>query len=485
MNKPATSNKDAAHFCLGSSSSRCLLSICSYIRVKGQGRISAAMQAFIGPLNNRGDQQAAVPQAVMGISPGSNGHGRGYGLLQPWRFARRPRQSYNTVAGNHRVRVSMKKKCFIIRRSPPAVVGCRNRVNRHGDLTIGFGHGRPVHDAATLSEGMKGWKLVLDVLGIGENGMPNLRPKPLALQAQELEYELFGSSADEDEESDDDESDTQMPSLMASSPYPERGVPFVSDAVRASANFTPKHEADAEQVYLSLHPPIRMPSSDMSGRVDGATANGRAARVTAGSLTDDHDTGTPEPQAVDVSAGSSGDVPGSSYAGQLLRLRSTFSVVQPPDTYMPRLRNTVMTPVSSTYPQVTTGVGKVSMHIASSRCSMHIVGRCDRYCKAVLPRDRPIDIVTQSMQIAVVRRAWDLHAYKTADIVQQPDSEFMLTHPGGPEFFHTPCRAVLQIWHKPFYLRLMLAAWRQVAALIRLSFYPRGHNRKGKKPRTE
>ena len=93
-------------------------------------------------------------------------------MMQPQKFLKLPRRSYDVTLGNHTVRVHMKKKCFCIRRSPPAVAGCRNPVNKRGDLTVGFGHGRPRQVPATLAQTMKPWKLVLDVLHIGEDGLP-------------------------------------------------------------------------------------------------------------------------------------------------------------------------------------------------------------------------------------------------------------------------------------------------------------------------
>ena len=72
---------------------------------------------------------------------------------------------------SHIIRVAVKKKCFIIRRSPPAVLGCKNKVNRLGDLTIGFGHGRSTRVHATLAQAERAWKLVLSVLGITANDL--------------------------------------------------------------------------------------------------------------------------------------------------------------------------------------------------------------------------------------------------------------------------------------------------------------------------
>ena len=69
--------------------------------------------------------------------------------------------------GPHFIKVDLPKRCFLIKNSPPATAGCRNVVNNKGHLTIGFKHGQ--HRQA--------WKLVLDVLGYGEDGLPLARPR--------------------------------------------------------------------------------------------------------------------------------------------------------------------------------------------------------------------------------------------------------------------------------------------------------------------
>ena len=52
---------------------------------------------------------------------------------------------------------------------------------------------------------------------------------------------------------------------------------------------------------------------------------------------------------------------------------------------------------------------------------------------------------------------------KTA-VICQPDPDEMLTNLADStgRYFHTSCRDLLAIWCRPFYLRLMLAAWRGV-----------------------
>ena len=54
--------------------------------------------------------------------------------------------------------------------------------------------------------------------------------------------------------------------------------------------------------------------------------------------------------------------------------------------------------------------------------------------------------------------------YHAAPIAVQPNPAEMLTNLYWQDhiFFETPCREVVAIWHKPFVLRLLLAAWRQV-----------------------
>ena len=49
-------------------------------------------------------------------------------------------------------------------------------------------------------------------------------------------------------------------------------------------------------------------------------------------------------------------------------------------------------------------------------------------------------------------------------MILQPEYEQMLTNFADPEcrYFRTSCRDIMAIWWRPFYLRLMLAAWRDV-----------------------
>ena len=72
-------------------------------------------------------------------------------------------------------------------------------MNKCGDLTIGFGHGRPARLPATLAQTRQSWKLVLAVLGIGKNDMQT--------NDEALEEELFGCSCGEDSHAEDDDED--------------------------------------------------------------------------------------------------------------------------------------------------------------------------------------------------------------------------------------------------------------------------------------
>ena len=54
--------------------------------------------------------------------------------------------------------------------SPPPTVECRNKVTAGGQLTVGWGNNV-----------RKAWKIVLDVLGLGEDGLPvpqDVQPAP-------------------------------------------------------------------------------------------------------------------------------------------------------------------------------------------------------------------------------------------------------------------------------------------------------------------
>ena len=251
------------------------------------------MAAFIGPLHCCGHQRYAELQAALEMDhsqadeeelrqvfQGGFGYGRGYRLMRPDLFLRSP-HSYNVTLGGKTVHVGKSKKCFVIRKSPPPVAGCRNRVNKRGDLTIGFGHGRRTGTPATLADTRKPWKLVLDVLGIGENdGQTNARG---------LEQELLCSSCDEEGQEDggedSDGTDPEMPGLK------DAELPVWADA----------NERAAERMGLLQ-------------RVAELTADKRAAEVTADNRSGSKAAATPVPQAMEVSAGSSTDVPGSSYA---------------------------------------------------------------------------------------------------------------------------------------------------------------------------
>ena len=184
-------------------------------------------------------------------------------------------------------------------------------MSNRGDLTIGFGHGRPLRSHARLAHTRGPWKLVLEVLGIGDNGLP-INRHPARIEAPEMEDLLFGSFGDEGcDEDSDDESDSQMPALVPAEPY----EPYLSEAMGAWAYRAPMPSFDFEERYFWSRNPFNMPSIEMMRRVAEAIANGRAAEVTAESPTDNHVAAAPEPQAMEVSAGSSNEEPGSSSAG--------------------------------------------------------------------------------------------------------------------------------------------------------------------------
>ena len=217
-------------------------------------------------------------------------------MMRPDLFLRSP-HSYNVTLGGKTVHVGKSKKCFVLRKPPPPVAGCRNRVNKRGDLTIGFGHGRRTGTPATLADTRKPWKLVLDVLGIGENdGQTNARG---------LEQELLCSSCDEEGQEDggedSDGADPEMPGLK------DAELPVWADA----------NERAAERMGL-------LP------KVVGAIGNERAAEVTADNRTGSKVAAAPEPQAVEVSAGSSTDVPGSSYAIPRWQVDENHIILPPP-----------------------------------------------------------------------------------------------------------------------------------------------------------
>ena len=171
------------------------------------------MEHFTGPLSNCGIQRLIELQATLDMDEevpmdhfyaygeaieetfsACYGHGRGFRLMNPKKFTQRPRRAYNEKIGGHIVHIGVKKKCFVIRRSPPAVAACRNRVNRRGDLTIGFGNGRPTRCPASLSQTKKPWKLVLEVLGIFENDL--LKDEPTTqMEGRVLEEEMAVTAA--------------------------------------------------------------------------------------------------------------------------------------------------------------------------------------------------------------------------------------------------------------------------------------------------
>ena len=60
-----------------------------------------------------------------------------------------------------------KKNCFVIMHSPPPTDECRNRIRPTGELTVGCYDDVP-----------QAWKIVLGVVGIGEDGLPVPPPPP-------------------------------------------------------------------------------------------------------------------------------------------------------------------------------------------------------------------------------------------------------------------------------------------------------------------
>ena len=363
-------------------------------------------------LDHAREVEEALEEAVEEV------YGRVYRLMKPAKFLRRPRRSYDVTVGGRKVHVGVKKKCFIIRRSPPPVAGCRNRVNKWGDLTIGFGHGRPTQVPATLAQTKKAWKLVLDVLGIGENDLRRDHPNTHT-EGRGLEEELSGTSCDEgSDEGSGDETDPEMPDLWP-------------------------------------------------------------AEVTAENRNDNHVAASPDPQAMQATAGSSTDVPGNTYVGPFwevgqgpFHFPSATPYLQPADT-------TVHQQVAIRYRQ--------RYALLSTSCSH--TRMATRHLWQVL---FPLQRYTLHSSDQETMRAWTLRAYLAADIAMQPDSAEMITAIVGPDHKDpnlaamtaraSPCRELAAIWHKPFYLRLMLAAWKQVSEENWRASRACGE---AKKPRTE
>ena len=161
------------------------------------------------PMENFYAYQEALEEAFFGCC----GHGRGFRLMKPELFAKRPRRAYNVRIVRHTVQIDVKKKCFVIRKSPPAVAGCRNPVNRQGDLTIGFGAGKPPAFPASMAHTKKPWKLVLEVLGIFENDLLKDEPNTQMEEGSVPEMPDEGYAAGSDNDCSNDDSDPEMPGL--------------------------------------------------------------------------------------------------------------------------------------------------------------------------------------------------------------------------------------------------------------------------------
>jgi len=190
------------------------------------------MTTFAGPLSDCGSQRYIELQAMLDMDEevpmenfyayqealeevffGCCGHGRGFRLMKPELFAKRPRRAYNVRIVRHTVQIDVKKKCFVIRKSPPAVAGCRNPVNRQGDLTIGFGAGKPPAFPASMAHTKKPWKLVLEVLGISENDLLKDEPNTQMEEGPVPEMPDEGYAAGSDNDCSNDDSDPEMPGL--------------------------------------------------------------------------------------------------------------------------------------------------------------------------------------------------------------------------------------------------------------------------------
>ena len=367
--------------------------------------------------------------------------------MMPGKYLSRQRQSYNVCVRTHIIRVAVKKKCFIIRRSPPAVPGCRNKVNRLGNLTIGFGHGRSTRVHATLAQAERAWKLVLSVLGITANDLRSMA-------AETDEEELFGSDI-EGSLNSDSSGYSDMPPLM--------------DAPVTAA--PPSDE------------PISSTDADSSS-------------------TDE------EPEAMQVTAGSSTDQPGNTHAGSILPvgeepmyLPPTTSLHQPNDASM----------ISQT---VTTGSGPGDFdfhilgptgyydtlryfslsrsHTAMGWSQLGWPSTRQRYT-LMTPVSSQLPLpagMLPSVYRYVRSRVETLRLYEAAPIAVQPDSLVMLTQSDEPLLASmtargSPCRECVS-WHKPYFLRFLLAQWRNVAEVNRHNRWAnsRAHS-VNKKPRFE
>ena len=176
-----------------------------------------AMQGHLTPKERRAAIRLIVAETTLEAEraryAGGGGYDRATRLMRPLLFLRESRRAYNCFLRETTVRVDPKKKCFVIRKSPPAVPGCRNKINKKGDLTIGFGYGRSPRLPATLAQAKKTWKQVITVLSITDN---DLR----CMAAETDEEQLFGSDHEGSVHSDSS-GYSDMPPLMPAWPTVE------------------------------------------------------------------------------------------------------------------------------------------------------------------------------------------------------------------------------------------------------------------------
>ena len=388
-----------------------------------------AMQGHLTPKERRAAIRLIVAETALEAErdryAGGGGYDRATRLMRPLLFLREPRRAYNCFLRETTVRVDPKKKCFVIRKSPPAVPGCRNKINKKGDLTIGFGYGRSPRLPATLAQAKKAWKLVITVLGITDN---DLR----CMAAETDEEQLFGSDHEGSVHSDSS-GYSDMPPLMPASVTAE------------SLRDEPISSTDEE------------PSS--------TDAEAEAMEVTAGSGPSAVAIRSQNRQGMQVTAGSSTDEPGNTYAGLILNFD------QKP--FWPDIVKTGFWPADNQlHHLVTAGHGWLSLsgsHTIMPRYSLRPV--LDRYWHSLqlpLPRLRitVMSPVRSSSFRAVRSRAETVALYEAAPIVEQPDTLVMLTPHHEPHLaamtgLDSPCRECVS-WHQPYYLRLLLSQWRKI-----------------------
>ena len=131
--------------------------------------VSAAAAAAAAVAAPRGAAPTIDPRHNYYLLP--PGHGRGYDLVNPGKILAMDTCSYPVHVGVHTVQVLLKKKCFLIITSPPPTAQCKCNIRPDGKLTVGW-----------LGDIKNAWRIVLAVLGIGEDG--NLLPLFAALPQQ-------------------------------------------------------------------------------------------------------------------------------------------------------------------------------------------------------------------------------------------------------------------------------------------------------------